>query len=145
MTTTILPTPRRMLCSCCGAETIGRQWHNRDTGWGLCVDCIDRCHRGETEESFSRLYGERGVHFDIQNIDKTNAYKGFTLIDIPSGMGGVLPAAISKDNGESLTVICLHEEYYPNWVLTVERSQVRPFSYKLNDAMKKTIDSRIPC
>lgn len=76
--------------------------------------------------------------------DTTKSYKGFELVDIPSGMGGVLPAVVSKDIGESLTVVCLHEEYFPNWVLTVERSQVKPFSYKLNDAMKKIIDSRIP-
>jgi hypothetical protein len=31
---------RWLLCSCCGAETRGRQWHNRDTGYGLCVSCI---------------------------------------------------------------------------------------------------------
>lgn len=56
---------RRMLCSCCGAETRGRQWHNRDTGYGLCSDCIDFCHRKETAESFRSLYGDRGVHFDV--------------------------------------------------------------------------------
>jgi len=57
---------RRMSCSCCGAVTCGRQWHNRDTGYGLCVDCIERCQRNETPEQFERCYGVRGVHFDIQ-------------------------------------------------------------------------------
>lgn len=56
---------RRMLCSCCGAEARGRQWHNRDTGYGLCTNCIDFCHRKETPESFRSLYGDRGVHFDV--------------------------------------------------------------------------------
>lgn len=142
----LLPMPGRMRCSCCGGETIGRQWHNRDTGWGLCVSCIDFCKRNETEESFARLYGEWGVHYDIQGGEGeyTATYKGFGLVDIPSGMGGVLPAAVSKDNGENLTVICLHAEYFPNWVLTVDKSQVKQFSYKLDDNMKKIIDSRIP-
>ena len=30
-----------MCCSCCGADTIGRQWSNRDTGYGVCVVCAD--------------------------------------------------------------------------------------------------------
>lgn len=54
-----------MFCSCCGAWTRGRQWPNRDTGYGLCVACIPFCSRGESAESFKRLYGERGVHFDV--------------------------------------------------------------------------------
>lgn len=55
----------RMMCPCCGEVTRGRQWHNRDIGYGLCVSCIDLCHRNETPERFQSLYGVRGVHFDI--------------------------------------------------------------------------------
>lgn len=58
---------RRMLCSCCGASTRGRQWHNRDTGYGLCSNCIDFCHRNETPEQFRSLYGDRGYHYDIRD------------------------------------------------------------------------------
>lgn len=57
----------RLLCSCCGAVTRGRQWYNRDTGYGLCVSCIDYCHRNESPERFQSLYGVRGVHFDVQS------------------------------------------------------------------------------
>lgn len=56
---------RRVLCSCCGGVTQGRQWYNRDIGYGLCASCIDFCHRNETAERFQSLYGVRGVHFDI--------------------------------------------------------------------------------
>lgn len=56
---------RRLLCSCCGAATRGRQWDNQDNGWGLCTSCIDYCHRNETPEQFQSIYGVRGVHFDI--------------------------------------------------------------------------------
>jgi hypothetical protein len=59
------PKPRRMLCSCCGAETRGRQWHNRDTGFGLCVACIDYCGKRMSADEFQRCYGNRGEHFDI--------------------------------------------------------------------------------
>ena len=56
---------RRLLCSCCGAVTQGRQWHNRDTGYGLCTACIDFCSRNETPESFRSLYGDHGVHYAL--------------------------------------------------------------------------------
>ena len=29
----------RMRCACCDGWCYGRQWHNRDTGFGLCGDC----------------------------------------------------------------------------------------------------------
>ena len=60
---------RRMTCCCCGASTLGRQWWNRDTGYGLCTSCIDCCQRGQTAESFEQAYGVRGVHFDVQSAE----------------------------------------------------------------------------
>jgi hypothetical protein len=57
--------PRHLECCCCGGGLKGRQWHNRDDGYGLCPDCIDYCARNETVESFERCYGLRGIHFDI--------------------------------------------------------------------------------
>lgn len=34
--------PRRLECSCCGGDA-GRfaQWHNQDTGYGMCARCVD--------------------------------------------------------------------------------------------------------
>ena len=64
METKIKPV-RTLTCCCCGGETRGRQWWNRDTGYGLCVDCIDFCHRGVNDATFADYYGERGVHFDV--------------------------------------------------------------------------------
>lgn len=57
---------RRLTCCCCGAATRGRQWWNRDTGFGLCTDCIDFCARNTTPEDFQQSYGDRGVHFDVK-------------------------------------------------------------------------------
>ena len=57
----------RLCCCCCGGETYGRQWWNRDTGYGLCRACIPLCLRNEEkhrEPGESSLYGVRGVHFD---------------------------------------------------------------------------------
>ena len=69
-------------------------------------------------------------------------YAGTKLIDIPSGMGGTLPAAIAADHGETLQVVCLHHEFYTNWILTVKKSETKPFSYHLTNGMKKIIQSR---
>lgn len=57
---------RRLTCCCCVASTLGRQWHNRDTGWGLCAGCIQFCARGTEPKDFERTYGVRGVHFDVE-------------------------------------------------------------------------------
>ena len=68
---------KRLICCCCGGSTTGRQWHNRDTGYGLCVSCIPLCAPrvgvGETHPS----YGIRGVHFDV--TPRTAEDDGFTI------------------------------------------------------------------
>jgi len=57
---------RRLTCCCCGAATRGRQWHNRDTGFGLCAWCAGWIiGRGMDREEFRRCYGTRGIHFDV--------------------------------------------------------------------------------
>jgi len=56
---------RYLTCCCCGETTRGRQWHNRDTGFGLCVGCLPLCSRGETAEGFESCYGVRGVHYAV--------------------------------------------------------------------------------
>ena len=56
-------------CSCCGGDA-GKwlQWHNRDTGWGMCRNCIDwlvqRDARDGTPEAIHELYGIPGVHHE---------------------------------------------------------------------------------
>lgn len=66
MNQTELMRPRSLLCCCCGQKTWGRQWFNRDTGYGLCVNCIEYCSRDTTPEQFQSRYGVRGVHFDVK-------------------------------------------------------------------------------
>ena len=56
---------RSLECCCCGNRTRGRQWFNRDTGYGLCVACVEYCKRGISDDEFRSYYGERGVHFDV--------------------------------------------------------------------------------
>lgn len=59
--------PRNLTCCCCGAATRGRQWHNRDTGFGLCPACIDFCARGTSALDMIRRYGYRHIHYDLQD------------------------------------------------------------------------------
>lgn len=54
-----------LTCCCCGTSTTGRQWHNRDTGYGLCQRCIERCTHGEPHDEIVRRYGLRGIHYDL--------------------------------------------------------------------------------
>lgn len=69
--------PRRLICACCGEAAYGRQWWNRDTGYGLCRKCGEwlLTHRpfnrdpmplDEVEQS----YGKRGVHWDVPSPEE---------------------------------------------------------------------------
>lgn len=61
------PAPSTLRCACCGGDTIGRQWHNQDDGFGLCPQCTewikgrDRLTPGEMEFT----YGVDGVHYNV--------------------------------------------------------------------------------
>jgi hypothetical protein len=57
---------RNLECCCCGETTRGRQWWNRDTGYGMCLKCIAyvRSH-GDTDEQIHDCYGVEGVHWNI--------------------------------------------------------------------------------
>lgn len=65
--TAVVPVKGTYLrCCCCNGGTRGRQWWNRDTGFGLCDDCIidvgvADVAVGTTDQS----YGIRGHHWDI--------------------------------------------------------------------------------
>jgi hypothetical protein len=60
-------SPQSLVCCCCGDRTLGRQWWNRDTGFGLCQRCADWIPtRGTTEEEMQQLYGTQGVHYALE-------------------------------------------------------------------------------
>lgn len=57
-----------MRCCCCGGGTRGRQWWNRDTGFGLCDECIDDVGVADVAiGATAASYGVRGYHWDIGN------------------------------------------------------------------------------
>jgi hypothetical protein len=57
---------KRLICACCGASAMGRQWWNRDTGFGLCKKCADwiPAKYNMDAEGMRLSYGVRGVHYD---------------------------------------------------------------------------------
>ena len=52
-------------CCCCGARTLGRQWHNRDTGYGICPKCVKWIAVKWPNEDLRSLYGVEGVHYNV--------------------------------------------------------------------------------
>ena len=66
---------RTLTCCVCGASTRGRQWWNRDTGYGVCPPCVqfvrksnERLGLTDLEDSPERLYGIQGIHWDVAEV-----------------------------------------------------------------------------
>lgn len=58
--------PTMKICSCCGAYAgVFEQWHNRDTGYGLCGKCAKwiLVDRKMDADEFHRCYGIEGCHY----------------------------------------------------------------------------------
>jgi hypothetical protein len=60
--------PVTLLCSSCAGETTGRQWYNRDKGYGLCPRCAERISSIETPEYMRSCYGVEGVNYFKQAV-----------------------------------------------------------------------------
>ena len=62
---------KNLICNCCGQYAKGRQWWNRDTGYGLCVSCGEEAlKRGKSIEEVEFENGKRGIHWDIDYTPK---------------------------------------------------------------------------
>lgn len=53
-----------LTCCCCGEGTTGRQWYNRDTGYGLCNKCAAWI-RSRGKEDMKDNYGISGIHYEV--------------------------------------------------------------------------------
>lgn len=61
-------TIRRMTCCVCGSDA-GRwaQHWNRDTGYGVCVTCVQWVRsKGDTDAEITDLYGREGVNWGAE-------------------------------------------------------------------------------
>jgi hypothetical protein len=61
---------QRLRCCVCGESTTGRQWHNRDTGYGVCPKCAEWVKTSGREPIIGDLhvsyYGYPGVHYNVE-------------------------------------------------------------------------------
>ena len=54
-------------CAVCGGPARGRQWHNRDTGFGLCLRCADWLEsRGTSSDEMRECYGLKRIHYCVE-------------------------------------------------------------------------------
>ena len=52
-------------------------------------------------------------------------FKAGDVVNIPSGMGGILPALLLASHSDgTYQVRCIHHEYFPLYLLTVKKSDV---------------------
>ncbi len=63
-TFTVIPV-RTLTCACCGASAPGRQWWNRDTGYGVCAKCFTWISGREGAEQAEQSYGKPGIHHSL--------------------------------------------------------------------------------
>lgn len=54
---------RTLHCACCSSETRGRQWWNRDTGFGLCSACAVWIG-SRWPADLAPNYGVEGIHYN---------------------------------------------------------------------------------
>lgn len=60
-------TKRRLTCAVCG-DFAGRweQWFNQDTGFGVCISCVNWMRdRGTTDDQLRDYYGTEGVNWGV--------------------------------------------------------------------------------
>lgn len=96
---------KNLKCACCGAMTIGRQFHNQDTGYGLCDDCVTYIQsRGHyTQEEFERCYGVDGINYRVK--EKTNIPTGkYYIKEQPHGWFDIL-CDVNNKNGQSWHIV----------------------------------------
>lgn len=48
-----------LICACCNERCLGKQWWNRDTGFGACP----RCAYNADQDEVRSLYGNAGEHY----------------------------------------------------------------------------------
>lgn len=56
---------QRLECNCCGNGTTGKQWWNRDTGYGICTPCGEEQEKRYGLAYVEDLNGKKGVNWGI--------------------------------------------------------------------------------
>jgi len=55
----------RLKCAVCGKPASGRQWWNRDKGFGICYKCVAEQEKTTSEELMALNYGKKGEHYNV--------------------------------------------------------------------------------
>jgi hypothetical protein len=56
-----------LICACCGSSAPARhQWHNRDTGYGVCRKCFEAAVVKDGIEQAIHCYGAPGIHHSTE-------------------------------------------------------------------------------
>lgn len=61
---------KHLHCACCGGDA-GRwqQWWNQDTGFGICVRCVEwQLGRGTSVDEIHDMYGKRDVNWGGDDV-----------------------------------------------------------------------------
>lgn len=111
-------TPGRKRCACCG-EDAGRwmQWHNQDTGYGICRSCVDmimtRLQFGRVPPEaepleFCRIYGLPGKNYEPKTIEA--AGRRFNIVaQYPDTDEGARLANEFMRHFDSTGVLCVRD------------------------------------
>ncbi len=96
--------PRRLQCSCCGESALGRQWFNRDTGYGLCARCVYWLAERKTDpEEMQSNYGRAGFHYAAP---LTQAAQPGDIVSSRALSGEIRCGVLKEwDNGTAILVI----------------------------------------
>ncbi len=54
---------KTLVCCSCGGVTTGRQWHNRDLGYGLCGKCAKWIATRLTVKDMESYYGIKDINY----------------------------------------------------------------------------------
>lgn len=78
---TLTNRTRTLVCACCGEPTKGRQWYNRDDGYGICPPCGNAVAEREGEAAARSYYGRRGIHWDTEAAQEAETPSIFQRLD----------------------------------------------------------------
>lgn len=124
-----------LTCCCCGDETKGRQWHNRDTGFGLCDKCADWISRRESETHMRSNYGVKGTHYKLTNEE--NKMSAIELLNLQIAKANLminrlgLCAEEVRDFFEADTVVMVPNELYVSFYCDVDSDSCEALSLVL--------------
>lgn len=114
ITTAHQPTPENakpLTCSCCGASAgIFQQHFNRDTGWGICAECLAfEMGRDVPTDELVRLYGSPRIHYGIPVVHHLGREYKLMAVFYDTTKGVALANAF-MDRHPGASVLCVTHE-----------------------------------